>query len=71
MLVDLDMQDFKRLLELAREGFSRGWDGLDARDRLTEIESLEKNVVAASCDYCPEPATRCLCGKHAHRFGAE
>lgn len=70
MLVDLDMQDFKRLLELAREGFSQGWDGLDSQERLDEIKRLEDNVVSAVCDYCINPATRSLCGKCAHRYGA-
>lgn len=69
MLVDLDSQDFKRLLELAREGFSRGWDRLDAKDRLDEIESIEKNIIPTTCCYCTEPATWAICGKHAHRHG--
>lgn len=30
-----------RMAVIAREGFSRGWDGLDAKERLDEIATLE------------------------------
>ena len=68
MLVDLDMQDFHRLVELAREGFSRGWDGLDARDRLDEIQRLEDGLTPAKCDFCPNAGLRCYCGVCAGRY---
>ena len=69
MLIDLDMEDFKRLLELAREGFSRGWDGIDSQDRLQEIQQIEDRLTPAKCDFCPNAGSRCYCGVCAGRYG--
>lgn len=38
------MSALDRLLALAREGFSRGWDGIDARDKLIAIAAEETEL---------------------------
>lgn len=46
-----------RLIEIAREGFSRGWDPLDAKDRLDEIQFIADLVGPAPKPIAPNTIT--------------
>lgn len=40
------MSPLEQLIALAKEGYSRGWDGLDARDKIQQIDSLATQLGA-------------------------